>query len=81
MPAELSGICSHTSVWSTPAKVPDTRTANMTNAPMWLAIITIAVVMPTLILAAFIAHRTGSTKGLVDVGEMVAQIITAIYRP
>ena len=54
---------------------------NMTDAPMWLAIITIAVVMPTLILAAFIAHRTGSTKGLVDVGEMVAQIITAIYRP
>jgi hypothetical protein len=53
----------------------------MTDAPMWLAISTIAVVVPTLILAAFIVHRTGSTKGLVDVGKMVAQIITAIYRP
>ena len=47
---------------------------------MWLAITIIAVVYPAVILAAFIVHRTGSTKGLVDVGKMVAQIIRAFIR-
>jgi hypothetical protein len=68
-------------VWSARegSRTPERRREH-DGGSQWLAITTIAVVVPTLILAAFIACRTGSTKGLVDVGKMVAQIITAIYR-
>ncbi|WP_255363060.1 hypothetical protein [Mycobacterium sp. 1245805.9] len=40
---------------------------------MWFAITVIAVLM----VAGYVVHRTGSTRGLVDIGKMVAEIIRA----
>lgn len=47
---------------------------------MWLAISIVAVVGEVLIFAAYVVHRTGSTGGLADIGQMVANIIAAFAK-
>jgi hypothetical protein len=47
------------------------------DALKWFAITVAVVVGEVLLLAAYVVHTTGSTDGLMAIGQMVAQVIGA----
>jgi hypothetical protein len=44
---------------------------------MWWAIAFVSVMFMAFVFGVYVVHRTGSTKGLADVGKMVADIVRA----
>lgn len=45
------------------------------NTPKWIGITIMAVAGEALLLAGYVVHQTGSTAGLMMIGQLVAAII------